>query len=101
VTLVLSSAHVSGGALLVGAGIAFALLGATGPGPLSVVRLCPPRVHALLDVVVALCLALAPVLPALRPDATGIVVAEFAALGWLRLSTLTRFSPRKRAGPSS
>jgi hypothetical protein len=100
VALVLGSVHVSGGALLVGAGIAFALLAATGPGPLSVARVCTPRLHAVLDVVVALCLALAPVLPAMRPDATGVVVAEFAAIGWLRLTTLTRFASRKRDEPA-
>jgi len=47
-------------------------------------------------VTVALCLALAPILPALRPDVTGILLAEFAAVGWLRLSTLTDFSRRNR-----
>jgi hypothetical protein len=93
---VASSVHVSDGGLLVGAGVAFGLLALTGPGPLAVRRVCPPRVHAVLDVVVALCLALAPILPSLRPDVTGILLAEFAAVGWLRLATLTDFSRRAR-----
>jgi len=88
----MSSAHVSDGGLLVAGGAAFGLLALTGHGPIGVVRICPPKVHAALDVVVALCLALAPIIPALRPDATGILIAEFAAVGWLRLTTLTRFT---------
>ena len=91
-----SSVHVSHGGLLVAGGIAFGLLAVTGPGPLALRRLCPPRLHAVLDVVVALGLAVAPVLPALRPDVTGILLAEFAAVGWLRLATLTDFSRRPR-----
>jgi hypothetical protein len=64
-----------------------------------VVRICPPKLHALLDVVVALCLALAPIVPVLRPDVTGILLAEFAAVGWLRVTTLTRYSVRARHAP--
>ncbi len=96
--LVTTSIHVSGGGLLVAGGVAFGLLAATGRGPTGLVRVCPPRVHATLDIAVALCLALAPILPSLRPDLTGILVVEFAAVGWLRLATLTTFTRRARDG---
>ena len=56
-------------------------------------QVCGPRLHATLDVVVALAVAAAPILPALRPDITGIAVVEVAALAWLRLATLTRYTP--------
>ena len=82
-------------------GLAFGVLAATGRGPTGIVRVCPPRLHATLDVVVAACLALAPVLPALRPDVTGIIVIEFAAVGWIRLTTLTAFTPRRTLVPPS
>ncbi|HYA67934.1 MAG TPA: hypothetical protein VED63_04285 [Acidimicrobiales bacterium] len=94
VALVVTSVHVAGGGLLVAGGIAFGLLAATGRGPTGVAPVCPPRLHAALDVVVALCLALAPILPALRPDLTGILTVEFAAVGWLRVTTLTSFTRR-------
>ena len=92
----MSSVHVSHAILLLWAGVAFGLLAMTGPGALAVRRVCPPKVHAVLDVAVALCLALGPILPSLRPDISGIVLAEFAAVGWLRLATLTDFSRRSR-----
>jgi hypothetical protein len=101
VALVMSSAHVTDGGLLVAGGAAFGLLALTGHGPTGVVRVCPPKVHAVLDVVVALCLALAPIIPALRPDATGILIAEFAAVGWLRLTTLTSFTRPVRAAAAT
>lgn len=71
---------------------AFALLAVTARAPLGLARVCGPRLHATLDVVVAVAVAAAPILPALRPDITGIAAVEVAALAWLRLSTLTRYS---------
>jgi hypothetical protein len=59
---------------------------------------CGPRLHATLDVVVALAVAVAPVFPVLRPDITGTVAVEVAALAWVRFSTLTRYT--KVAAPS-
>lgn len=76
--------------MLLGAA-AFALLGLTARGPLGVLRVCGPRVHAVGDVVVAGALGLAPILPALRPDLPGVVVVEFVALAWIRVATLTRY----------
>jgi hypothetical protein len=79
------------GLLLVAAG-AFALLAVTARGPLGLARVCGPRLHGTLDVVVALAVAAAPILPALRPDVTGILVVEVASLAWVRLATLTRYT---------
>jgi hypothetical protein len=91
------SIHVGHSGLLLVAAGAFALLAVTARGPLGLARLCGPRLHATLDIVVALAVAVAPVVPALRPDASGIVVVEVAALAWVRLATLTRYS-RTAAG---
>ncbi len=79
------------GLLLVAAG-AFALLALTARGPLGLTRLCGPRLHGALDFGVALALAAAPIVPALRPDVTGIVVVELAALAWVRVATLTAYA---------
>jgi len=103
VLLVLSSVHVAHGGLLAAGGVAFGLLAATGPGPTGVVRVCPPRLHAALDVAVCATLAAAPLVPALRPDLAGILLVEFTAVGWLRVTTLTAFRrrPRPGAGPTT
>ena len=79
------------GLLLVGA-VAFALLALTARGPLGVARVCGGRLHAVLDVVVAVGLAAAPILPALRPGALGIAAVEVVAVLWLRVVTLTRYT---------
>jgi hypothetical protein len=94
------SVHIKhSGLLLVGAA-AFALLAVTARGPLGLARVCGPRLHATLDIVVAVALAAAPLLPALRPDITGIAVVEVTALAWIRLATLTRYT-RTAAAPES
>jgi hypothetical protein len=80
------------------AAAAFALLAVTARAPLGLARVCGPRLHATLDVVVAVAVAAAPILPALRPDITGIAAVEVAALAWVRLSTLTRYT--RLAAPS-
>jgi hypothetical protein len=71
---------------------AFALLAVTARGPLGLAKVCGPRLHGTLDIVVAVAIAAAPILPALRPDLTGIAVVEVTALAWVRLSTLTRYT---------
>jgi hypothetical protein len=85
------SIHIGHSGLLIAAAGAFAFLAVTARGPLGLARLCGPRLHATLDIVVALALATAPIVPALRPDGAGIVVVEVAALAWVRLATLTRY----------
>ena len=86
------SIHIRHSGLLLAAAGAFALLAATARGPLGLARLCGPRLHGTLDVVVALAVAAAPILPAIRPDITGVAALEVTALAWLRLATLTRYS---------
>jgi len=101
--------HTSRAGLLLAGAAAFGLLAVTARGPLGVARVCGGRAHAALDVALALALALAPILPPLRPGTLGIVAVEIVAVTWLRVVTLTRFSPNvgraehtERAGtPSS
>jgi len=90
--------HIARSGLLLAAAAAFAILALTARGPLGVARLVGPRLHAVLDVAVALAIAAAPAVPALRPDASGIIVVEVAALAWVRLATLTRYG--KAPAPS-
>ena len=90
--------HIARSGLLLAAAGAFAVLALTARGPLGIARLCGPKVHAVLDIVVALAVAVAPLFPAFRPDVNGILVVEVAAVGWLRLATLTSYT---RAAPRS
>jgi hypothetical protein len=87
-----SSVHISRSGLLLVAAGAFALLALTARGPLGVARWCGPRLHAALDIAVALVVAAAPLVPALRPHWTGIVVVEVTAVAWVRVATLTRYT---------
>ncbi len=91
IALVGLSIHVSHPQLLVATGFAFAFLALFSQGRLGIFNLIPPRLHAGLDVAVALAAAIAPVFPPLRPDLTGILCVELAALAWLRIATLTRY----------
>ncbi len=100
IALAESSVHVGHSGLLLAAAGAFALLAVTARAPLGLARLCGPRLHGTLDIVVALAVALAPILPVLRPDVAGIVVAETAALAWVRVATLTRYSSSPVRGPA-
>jgi hypothetical protein len=84
------SAHVARGGLLVAAAIVFAGLALTAQGPLGLLRICGQRLHLVLITVTGAVVALAPVIPALRPDIEGIIVIEFGAIGLIRLATFTR-----------
>lgn len=90
------SVHVGNSGLLVAAALAFALLAVTARGPLGIVRICRPWLHLTLVVSVAVVVALAPILPAARPDIEGIIVIEFGAIGLIRLATLTDMHPASR-----
>jgi hypothetical protein len=92
------SVHIGRSGLLVAAAGAFALLALTARGPLGIARVCGPKLHATLDIAVAVAVAAAPLFPTVRPDLNGIVVVEVAALAWLRLSTLTRYTPSAPGG---
>jgi hypothetical protein len=98
VALAYLSVRVSnGGVLVVGAG-AFAVLALTARGPLGILRICGPRLHMTLAIGFSVVLALAPVVPAFRPDIQGIIVLEFVAVGVIRLATLTRVTAPVGAG---
>jgi len=83
------SLHVDRGGLLVAGTAVFALLAITANGPLGLVRVVPRRLHVHAVCVVAVVFALAPVLPQVRPDVSGIIIIEFGAVGLFRLATLT------------
>ncbi len=85
-----ASIHVNNGELLVVGALAFFALAVTAHGPLGIARICSQSLHLVLAVVVGVLVAVAPVLPALRPDIEGIIVVEFGAIGLIRLATLTR-----------
>jgi hypothetical protein len=84
------AAHINRGRLLVVAGAAVAALALTAKGPFGVVRVCGRKLHAWLVTMAGVVIALAPILPGWRPGLQGLVVIEFAAVGLVRLSTLTR-----------
>lgn len=83
------SLHVDRGGLLVAGTAVFALLAITANGPLGLVRVVPRRLHVYAVCVVAVVFALAPILPQIRPDVSGIIIIEFGAVGLFRLATLT------------
>jgi hypothetical protein len=98
------SLHVDRGGLLVAGTAVFALLAITAKGPLGLVRLVPRRLHVYFVCVVAVVFALAPIIPQIRPDASGIIIIVFGAVGLFRLATLTRTdlpvrAPRGSARP--
>jgi hypothetical protein len=85
-----ASIHVSNGHLLVVGALAFFALAVTAQGPLGIVRICSQTLHLILAVIAGVLVAIAPILPALRPDIEGIIVVEFGAIGLIRVATLTR-----------
>ncbi len=87
------SVHVVKGRLLIIAAFVLAGLAITARGPLGIFRICGRRLHLLVMTAVAIAVALAPIVPALRPDIQGIIVVEFGAVGLIRLATLTRSDP--------
>jgi hypothetical protein len=90
------SLHVTNGGLLVGAGALFAVLAMVADGPLGVARVCGRRLHVVLVMAASVVVALAPILPAVRPDLEGILVIELVAVGLFRLATLTSTVPPGR-----
>ena len=95
------SVHVSNAGLLVAAAAVFAALAVTARGPLGIVRICGERLHVVLVMATAGAAAIAPVIPALRPDIEGIIVLEFGAVGLMRLATFTGLSDTARAAGQS
>ena len=91
------SVHIGNSGLLLAVAAALVVLAVTAQGPLGIFRVCPPRLHLILVVVVAAMAAVAPVIPALRPDIEGIIVLEFGAVGLIRVATLTDATRPDRA----
>jgi len=91
------SVHVAHGDLLVISAIPLVALAVTAQGPLGVFRLCGQRLHLFLAMAVSTAIALAPIIPSLRPDIQGIIVLEFGAVGLFRVATLTRTGDTRRA----
>jgi len=83
------SIHVDNGGLLVAAAIAFFALAITARAPFGIFRICAQPLHLVLAVVAGVVVAVAPVIPALRPDVQGIIVLEFGAIGLIRMATFT------------
>ena len=84
------SVHVAHGDLLVISAVPLVVLAVTAQGPLGVFHLCSQRLHLWLAMGLSAVIALAPIIPALRPDIQGIIVIEFGAVGLFRVATLTR-----------
>ncbi len=93
------SVHVTGGGLLVGAAIAYFALAVTARGPLGLLRICGQHLHLILAVTLSVALALAPIIPVLRPDIEGIIIIEFGAIGLIRVATFTRVGETSGAVP--
>ena len=91
------SVHVAHGALLVISAIPLLALAVTAQGPLGVFRICGQRLNLVLVMTVSVAIALAPIVPSLRPDIQGIIVLEFGAVGLFRVATLTRTGDIRRA----
>ena len=95
------SAHIHNGGLLVAAALAFVVLAVSADGPLGIVRVCAQPLHVAVTIAVAIVAALAPVIPAIRPDIEGLIVLEFGAVGIIRVATLTQITASPRTNPSS
>jgi hypothetical protein len=91
------SVHVTNGGLLVAAALVLAGLAVTAQGPLGLLRLCSRPLHLVLVMTAAGVAAVAPILPAVRPDIEGIIVLEFGAIGLIRLASFTQSSDTVRA----
>ncbi len=88
------SVHVDHGGLLVGAAIGLFALAVTARGPIGILRICDRSLHLVAVTVGGVLVAVAPLIPALRPDLQGMVVLEFGGL--IRLATFTATAPATR-----
>jgi hypothetical protein len=87
--LVTQSVHVSRGGLLVAGGAALFVLALIADGPLGVFRVCGRRLHRVLVMALAVALAAACALAALRPDVEGLLVIGAAVVALLVLASRT------------
>ena len=95
------SVHVPNSGLMVAAAGVIAALAVTAHGPLGIFRICRPWLHLTMVISVAAVVAVAPIIPTLRPDIEGIIVIEFGAIGLIRLATLTDMRPSSRSRRTS
>ena len=95
------SVHVPNSGLMVAAAGVIAALAVTANGPLGIFRICRPWLHLTMVISVAAVVAVAPIIPTLRPDIEGIIVIEFGAIGLIRLATLTDMRPSSRSRRTS
>ena len=91
--LVTQSVHVGHGGLLIATGAALAALAVTADGPLGIDRICSQRLHYVLVVAVALASVVVAFLPAVAPDAEGVLMIVVAAAAMVFLVTRTTTSP--------
>ena len=101
VLLVTQSVHVGHAGLLIALGAVLAALAVTADGPLGIDRICSQRLHCVLVVAVAVAAVVLAFLPAVGPDAEGVlmIVAAAAALVFLVTRTTADRGPR-RASPA-
>ncbi len=86
---------------LLGGALAIFLLSFLTKAPLGGGRIVAMKVHLVLDLAIAVGLALSPLIATSGVDATGIITAEATAVLLARMSTLTRKQPRPRKTPRS
>jgi hypothetical protein len=104
--LVTQSVHVGHAGLLIALGAVLAALAVTADGPLGIDRICSQRLHCVLVVTVAVGSVVLAFLPAVGPDAEGVlmIVAAAAALVFLVTRTTASAIPvgrRRRARRST
>ncbi len=87
------SLHVTRAVVLLGGAGVLAAISLTAKGPLGVIKLVGRPAHRVLALVVAVGMALAPLIPILRPGADGIAILELGAIGLARVATLIRVTP--------
>jgi hypothetical protein len=87
--LVTQSIHVGRPGILIACGVVLVLLAVTADGPLGAFRICGQRLHVLLVAGLVIALAALAFVPALRPDAEGLLMIVVAAVAVVFLATRT------------
>jgi hypothetical protein len=87
--LVTQSIHVGRGGILIACGVVLGLLAVFADGPLGAFRVCGQRLHVLLVAGAAIALGALAFVPALRPDAEGLLMIVVAAVVVVFLASRT------------
>jgi len=103
VALVVVGLHMTGRTelVLVGSGGVLVLLSVMSKGSLAAWKIIPRRLHLVIDLVLAACLALSPVLYLPGYPAIPIVISEAVAVVLVRMSLTTEIVPRPRPEQSA